>query len=241
MNTTYISPGNRKTGDNSSFDITPVGSCPGSTEECRSKCYAVNLMKAYTNVRNKYERNFEFSQTDEFVPHMVDNIPSGIMRIHVSGDLYSKGYVNKWIEIAKARPDVTFYLYTRSWRVRSMKRVILDLASLPNVTVNLSVDSETGRPTNLWKHLKWCYLTHDDKVPGWLRKTDLIFRSKHNGEKRRRKNLEKKGQPLPKLVCRLGRNSTTVCPKEVGKDIPLTCSQCGICIKKTVNDKEMTA
>jgi hypothetical protein len=37
-----------------------------------------------------------------------------IVRIHVSGDFYSEAYFLAWIDVAKQRPDVKFYAYTKS-------------------------------------------------------------------------------------------------------------------------------
>lgn len=93
--------------------------------------------------------------------------------------------------------------------------------------------------TKRWAEFKWCYLTHDDQVPGWLRKTDLVFRSKHNGEKRKRKNLEKKGLPLPEPIHHLGRNSVSVCPLERSVELNLSCSKCQICIQQNNQTMEM--
>lgn len=232
MNYDHISPPNRKTGRIHSFDIPPVSTCPGATNTCKEKCYAINITNAYKGAGLKYVRNFDFSKKDYFSSYMVDNIPPGIFRIHCSRDFYSKEYVRNWILIAKLRPDVIFYAYTRSWKVRSIANTLLEFASLPNVILNLSVDKDTGKPTKRWEHLKWCYLTHDDKVNAWLRSTDLVFRSKHNGHKRRRKNAEKKGLPMPELVHNLGKNNVPVCPLERGTDLNLTCSKCKICFKR---------
>jgi hypothetical protein len=35
------------------------------------------------------------------------------VRVHESGEFYSQEYVNKWYEIAKHCPNVTFYAYTK--------------------------------------------------------------------------------------------------------------------------------
>ena len=35
------------------------------------------------------------------------------MRIHVTGDFFSRSYLNMWIEIIKANPETTFWTYTK--------------------------------------------------------------------------------------------------------------------------------
>lgn len=232
---TYISEGNSKT-ECYSFDLPAKVTCPGMTEECGSKCYAFNLMRAYPAVGAKYERNLAFAETDGFVPHMIRCIPDVCeFRIHVSGDFHSIDYIKKWIAIASERPDVTFYAYTRSWRIPALWAMLEMLAALPNVNINLSVDDETGSPGVEFDAYRWCYLTHNDAVPQWIRRGDIIFRSGHIGQKKRRKNDAKKGinpDIRSPLVHKLGEG--TVCPFERGKDMPasFSCKRCHLCVEK---------
>ena len=44
----------------------------------------------------------------------IQNKKVDILRVHDSGDYYSRDYVAKWMEIAKRLPDVRFYSYTKS-------------------------------------------------------------------------------------------------------------------------------
>lgn len=233
---TYISAGNSKT-ECFSFDLPAKITCPGMTAACGEKCYAYNLMRAYTNVDAKYQRNLEFANTDAFVPHMIRCIPRRCeFRMHVSGDMYSAAYIAKWIDICSERPDVIFYTYTRSWRNPELWELIQALATLPNVNVNLSVDDETGKPeVDNAESFRWCYLTHDDNTPEWIRSGDIVFRSAHGGQKKRRKNDEKKGidpDIRSPLVHKLGAG--TVCPMERGKDMPkhFSCATCHLCVDK---------
>jgi hypothetical protein len=233
LDTTYISKGNSKTGDAASFDLPAINTCPGATfgeGGCANDCYADRLMRIYKNVAAKYARNLQFAESDEFVNYMIANLPSGTNRVHVSGDFYSPDYVWNWIRIISARPDAKFYAYTRSWQLPHMRDALLTLAKLENMTLNASVDDLTGKPTQHFNHLMWCYLSHNDDGPNWLRPTDLVFRSNHNGHKRRRKNAIKKGNTPPALVSRI--NGTRVCPLERGseKDLPINCSTCRICM-----------
>ena len=228
---TYISKGNDKT-ECFSFDLPAIETCPGRTEECSRDCYAANLMRIYKNVDAKYRRNYEIVDHPSFVSYMVKTIPANCQfRIHVSGDFFHPDYVDKWIEIATSRPDVTFYAYTRSWRVEAIWFRIIFLHDLPNVNVNLSVDDETGPPdSSLAQQMRWCYLTKTDNVPDWIRPRDIVFRSNHNGHKRRRKNAIAKGETPPPLIKRLGGQ---VCPLEQGQDIPnFSCAKCRLCIDK---------
>ncbi len=231
----YISKGNKKT-ECFSFDLPAIKTCPGRTLECARDCYAVNMMKAYPNVAKKYERNLELARMGlDFVKYMIANIPANCQfRIHVSGDFYSGYYTSQWRWIAESRPDVTFYAYTRSWRDLEIFAPIMQLNALPNVNVNLSVDDETGAPRlHAMQSMRWCYLTKTDNVPYWIRYDDIIFRSNHNGQRRRRYNDSKKGVDpniRSPLVKRLGGK---VCPFEQGRDMEnFSCAKCRLCVDK---------
>jgi hypothetical protein len=237
---TFISEGNDKTSCYS-FDLPAKVTCPGATELCASKCYAFKLASAYPNVGRKYLRNQEFANSAKFVRYMIDNIPRKCeFRIHVSGDFYSVEYIQKWKAIAKARPDVTFYTYTRSWRIEELWFVLMELNALSNVNVNLSVDKETGMPEVPYADdYRWCYLTLDDSAPNWLRRFDIVFRTNHNARKGnhqwKRKKAEENGQDPDSVAPLIHRIAgATVCPFERGKEMPATfsCSQCGLCVKK---------
>ena len=143
---TYISKGNSKT-ECFSFDLPAKITCPGMTSECGKDCYAAKLMRVYKGVATKYARNLEFANSPKFVSYMVKEIPVDCQfRIHVSGDFKDAEYVRQWLRICYSRPDVIFYVYTRSWRISKIWKAIRSLHKLPNVNVNLSVDNETGKP-----------------------------------------------------------------------------------------------
>ena len=237
MDLTHISEGNEKTAC-FSFDLPAIETCPGKSSICAAKCYAAKLMKVYPSTGDKYRRNFEFAAAANFVTYMVKNIPQRCdFRIHVSGDFFSIEYVARWIQIVKARPDVRFYAYTRSWRVPAIWAMIQQLAQLPNINVNLSVDAETGAPSA--ENYRWCFLTDNDSAPVWMRKGDIVFRTNHSGKtghhQWKRKNALVKGLD-PNAVAPLLHKiaGATVCPMERGTKMPenFSCAKCALCIKK---------
>ena len=59
-----------------------------------------------------------------------------IARCHESGDFYNQIYLNKWIDIWKATPDIKYLAFTKSFH--------LDFSEVPqNVAIYNSVDSTT--------------------------------------------------------------------------------------------------
>ena len=112
------------------FNLPCIKTCPFATPHCIESCYAVksetNPQRART-VKASRERNYTFSQSDDFAPTMIEylkiklnNLSDGrkiIFRIHESGDFYSKEYAMKWLEIARFFKDderITFTAYTKS-------------------------------------------------------------------------------------------------------------------------------
>lgn len=233
MQTVYLSPGNKKTGDTCSFDIPPISTCPGSTEICRSKCYANQMFAMYPALARKYERNILLTKSKDFVKTLIKHIPrQATVRIHVSGDFYSAKYARDWFKIAEKRSNCTFYAYTRSWRVNNVKmlQTIRNLQELPNVNINLSLDEDTGIPNfEGADSYRWCFMSSDDNAPTELRRNDIVFRTNHSGHKRRRKNKLAKNEAPPLPIHRIGG---IVCPLERGLDIPVTCGSCRLCINK---------
>lgn len=95
------------------FNLPPVTTCPYAGE-CRKYCYAV---KAMARCRKQMQANLDASKRTDFVTTLAKEIlekkPTHI-RIHPSGDFYSKEYFIKWIKIARLFPEVIFYGYTKS-------------------------------------------------------------------------------------------------------------------------------
>jgi hypothetical protein len=88
--------------------------CP-MADECISFCYAKKGAYTWSNVKPAFEKRYELSKTDKFIKKLNAEIvlkEPEYIRVHDSGDYYSKNYLNKWIEIANNNPDVKFYSYT---------------------------------------------------------------------------------------------------------------------------------
>lgn len=136
-------------------------SCPGATSFCERICYAGKLEKIYSGVKNVLVSNFEslcyadyingvdgmqaiiFDMVSEFVVETETRIGKGKnatldFRIHWDGDFFSRDYAQAWANVIALFPDVTFWVYTRSFTDDVF--VIDILAGIPNLTVYLSAD-----------------------------------------------------------------------------------------------------
>ena len=88
--------------------------CPFA-DECIKFCYAKKGAYVWSNVQPAFEKRYQLSKTDDFVYSMIDEIikkKPDYIRVHDSGDYYSKAYLDKWLMIASVNPNVRFYSYT---------------------------------------------------------------------------------------------------------------------------------
>ncbi len=107
----------KKTGYNIfNFGITAIKTCP-SALQCISDCYAQQGAYRWTPVKNAYAKRYEVTKSNAFIEEMHKAIDSkrtlSHVRIHDSGDFYSREYLNKWIDIMYNNPHITFYAYTK--------------------------------------------------------------------------------------------------------------------------------
>lgn len=98
------------------FGIPALKTCP-MADECKSFCYANKGAYVWPVVKAAYERRFKLTKSDGFDLEIIGEIwrrsKIEAIRIHDSGDFYNEKYLNKWIDIAAACPERTFYFYTK--------------------------------------------------------------------------------------------------------------------------------
>jgi hypothetical protein len=128
--------GNAKLGKNIYTFSLPAGhSCPFAND-CLSKadkltgkltdgpntqfrCFAASAEAVYPNVRLARWHNFDLLKklsTVEATNLILQSLPkkANIVRIHVSGDFFNESYFLAWLQVAKLKPEVLFYAYTKS-------------------------------------------------------------------------------------------------------------------------------
>ena len=165
-------------------------------------------------MRHRYQRNLELSRRRDFARLVLAFLilhDVRVVRIHVAGDFWCRGYARKWLTVMRRAPHVRFYFYTRSWRVPAIHPVLCQMALLPNVRAWFSCDRDTGVPEQVpaGVRLAWLMTRPDDLPP----RADLIFRTLPL----RRRVLKRVGLAL-------------VCPVENGVTGHRTdCERCGVC------------
>jgi protein gp88 len=83
------------------------------------RCFAAGDESRYPSVRRMRWHNFNLlkGQTREGMEALIlDSLPldAKLIRLHVSGDFFSDSYFLAWMDVAKARPEILFYTYTKS-------------------------------------------------------------------------------------------------------------------------------
>jgi hypothetical protein len=135
--------------------------CP-MADECVKFCYAKKGAYIWSNVKPAFEKRYELSKTDNFIDAMNAEIlkkKPDYVRVHDSGDYYSRAYLHKWIEVAIHNPDVRFYSYT------NMVKMMLNVSLPDNYDI---IFSDSGKQKNLinervHRHTK-IFSSHSDLV-----------------------------------------------------------------------------
>jgi hypothetical protein len=128
--------GNAKlAGDIYTFSLPAGHACPGALR-CMAKadqktgklhdgpsqtfrCFAAGDESRFPNVRRLRWHNFNLlkGKTREGMAALIlDSLPTdaSLVRLHVAGDFFSDTYFLAWMDVAKAKPEILFYTYTKS-------------------------------------------------------------------------------------------------------------------------------
>jgi hypothetical protein len=122
--------------------------CP-MADECVKFCYAKKGAYIWSNVQPAFENRYQLSKTNYFIGAMNKEIKRkkpDYVRVHDSGDYYSKAYLQKWIKIAIHNPDVKFYSYT------NMVDMILNTSLPSNYDIIFSDSGKQKHLINERKH-----------------------------------------------------------------------------------------
>lgn len=84
---------------------------------CKKFCYASKGAYIWSNVKPAFQRRYEITKQDNFPQLMIGEIikkKASHVRIHDSGDFYSREYLHKWFKVMDSLPGVTFYAYSKA-------------------------------------------------------------------------------------------------------------------------------
>lgn len=192
-------------------------SCPGATSVCERVCYAGKIEKVRKAVMAMMLANWEqlanatYAEIVTLLDKMIGEFHAECerkngtksFRIHWDGDFFSADYAKAWATVMRRYPDIQFWAYTRTFSVVPI------LASVPNLSLYLSVDSDNIEAAKVARKKSpsalWAYLGQTD--------------------------ASTKGEMLA-----LFDKPGGICPENIGR-IPLitpkggACISCGLCVK----------
>lgn len=134
--------------------------CPGALA-CRAVCFAKQGGYRFPMAIASRKHNLSLSQDSGFVGMIVADLlrmrSVNTVRIHDSGDFYSQEYFNKWCEIARLMPHLTFYAYTKSLHFT------LDNAP-ENLRITQSLGGKHDAKVNLTRSHSRIFADHDARI-----------------------------------------------------------------------------
>lgn len=98
------------------FGIPAQSTCLWA-DKCKKYCYASKGAYIWSNVKPAFERRLDATKQDNFPQVMITEITrrkADVIRIHDSGDFYSREYLHKWFKVMESLPHVKFYAYSKS-------------------------------------------------------------------------------------------------------------------------------
>ena len=219
-----VQPKNMKLGNIWNMSIPAVETCGGMSAACAGpdgKCYVLKIYKRRPTVLKSHQNTYvavleALDNGDSF--ELPTKIHDGdVMRLHVAGDFFDPSYAYAWIKLMTENPNIQFFAYTRSWRMPEMVECLQELANLPNMTLLLSCDRDTGYPDpTLWDGYRTAFMMVDDNDSHLVQPdTHVVFRDNRFA-----------------VVKRV--NGNLVCPTENGIT-KTTCEKCKWCFKAEVN------
>jgi len=122
--------------------------CP-MADTCIKFCYAKKGAYIWSNVKPAFEKRYQLTKTDDFVDAMNEEIrrkKPDYVRVHDSGDYYSRAYLAKWLDVAIHNPNVRFYSYT------NMVDLILNSSLPDNYDIIFSDSGKQNHLINERKH-----------------------------------------------------------------------------------------
>jgi hypothetical protein len=220
----HVQPKNIKLGNIWNISLPAVETCGGLSAACAGpdgKCYVLKIYKRRPNVlkahQNTYVGILEALDNGEELELPTKVKDGDVFRLHVAGDFFDASYVYAWMRLMINNPNIQFFAYTCSWRMAEMVAPLHELAELPNMTLLLSVDRDTGYPNaDDWNGFRTAFMmVTDDDADLVEPDTHVVFRDNRYA--------------ILKQV-----NGNLVCPTENGIT-KTTCEKCKWCFKDNPN------
>lgn len=156
-------------------------SLPASPEVCQrvcEGCYSYKAQRRFPAVLKARERNLEISKGDFDIAYTKT---TKYVRVHADGEFYSQEYINRWVKIARSKPDVIFYAYTKRLKhfdfseLKSLSNFVLHSSLLEDGSINYAKDlsgksgyicpATTGHAKGCAHDCWWCMDKSNEGTP----------------------------------------------------------------------------
>lgn len=131
---------------------------------CQFRCYAASQEALFKHVFENRKYNFDLVKPlnkQQIRDLILISLPrdAGLIRIHSSGDFWSKKYFEAWLQVVEKLPDIWFYAYTKSLNYWVSNKSKVD--SLTNLIMTASYG---GKLDNLIKehNLKYSKVVYSE-------------------------------------------------------------------------------
>ncbi len=196
------------------LDDTCCNGC-GVATACQHGCYVHKTKEGRDAIGKRYKKNFMIAQRSDFdklITGAIQKAGIKFVKLHVSGDFFSVKYTRAWIKVVTRLRSVSFWIYTRAWRVAEFLPALTELSVCPNVQMWFSHDYSTGEPPAI-AGVRRAWLSFHDESPD--APSDLVFRA----------SLERK------RLIKTEIGGVFVCPHYSGKErYSVDCVACGYCL-----------
>lgn len=176
---------------------TGIKTCPNAGH-CATGCYARSGTYRFGNVVNAYEERLKLTQDPNFINLVHNEIKyqnekailkqkQCLIRIHDSGDFYSKKYTEDWFLIMRQNSFVQFYAYTKMVQMfkayqNEMPHNFILIYSLGGLQDSL-IDTNTDRHSKVFEtetaliEAGYADASHDDTVAalGLNKRIGLVY------------------------------------------------------------------
>jgi hypothetical protein len=106
------------------FSLPAIKTCPNAGK-CKTGCYATQGNYRFPSVQSSYQKNWDLTRDTKLFTATLSGELEKLdlkakkagkylaVRIHTSGDFYSRDYYNAWVDLSFRFPNIKFYAYTK--------------------------------------------------------------------------------------------------------------------------------